>query len=165
LKTRHLLFVGLWVYKHLEHDRQEYQLQEALVMDRYLGRYAPYIYALLRIVAGLLFLMHGTQKLFSWPLPGPPQLGGLILAAGVIETVGGLMILFGLFASWAAFIASGQMAVAYFMAHQPRGTWPLQNDGEAAVLFCFIFLYIAARGSGPISLDQAIGIDGPVRGS
>lgn len=125
-------------------------------MERFLGRYEPYIYAILRIVVSFLFLLHGTQKLFGFPPTGKPgmPLNAMMTAAGVIEFVAGLMILFGLFASIAAFIASGEMAVAYFMVHQPQGALPLQNNGEPAVLFCFIFLYIAARGSGIWSIDS-----------
>lgn len=125
-------------------------------MDRFLGNYAPHIYALLRIVAGLLFAMHGTQKLFGWPGDGNTvELASMMGLAGIIELVGGLMIAFGVFASWAAFIASGEMAVAYFMAHAPQAMWPLQNQGELAVLYCFLFLYIAARGAGIWSVDGA----------
>lgn len=126
-------------------------------MRRILGRYEPYFYALLRIVSGFLFTLHGTQKLFGFPPSGKPAtpLNAMMTFAGTVELIAGLMILFGLFASIAAFIASGQMAVAYFMAHQPQGALPVQNGGDAAVLFCFIFLYIAARGSGILSLDSA----------
>jgi putative oxidoreductase len=124
-------------------------------MERFLGTYAPYLYALLRIVAGLMFAMHGSQKLFG--IPGgkdPVALFSMMGSAGVVELVGGLLIALGLFASIAAFIASGQMAVAYFMAHAPQAALPLLNGGEAAVLYCFLFLYIAARGSGVWSLDS-----------
>jgi putative oxidoreductase len=117
-------------------------------MERVLGRFAPQLYALLRIVAGLLFACHGAQKLFG-------VLGGQQVTlvsqrglAGVIEFVGGLMIAAGAFTGMAAFIASGEMAVAYFRAHAPRGLFPIQNGGELAVLYCFLFLYIAARGNG-----------------
>ena len=129
------------------------------MIDRYLGKYANYIYAVLRIVSGFLFLLHGTQKFFNFPAGNKPPmpLNAMTTAAGVIEIVAGLMIMFGLFAGIAAFIASGEMAVAYFMAHQPQGALPIQNGGEPAVLFCFIFLYIAARGSGILSLDSLIG--------
>lgn len=127
--------------------------------ERYLGRYAPYFYALLRIVAGFLFLLHGTQKFFGFPPTGKPPmpLNTMMAVAGVIEIVAGLMILIGFFAGIAAFIASGEMAVAYFMVHQPMGAFPIQNQGEPAVLFCFIFLYIAARGSGILSVDSLRG--------
>jgi len=117
-------------------------------MERILGRFAPQFYALLRIVAGLLFACHGAQKLFGLiggqRVPLMTQMG----LAGVIEFFGGLMIALGIFTGFAAFIASGEMAVAYFQAHAPRGTFPVLNGGEAAVLYCFIFLYISARGSG-----------------
>src|SRR5215216_1893990 len=108
-------------------------------MERFLGKYAPYLYALLRIVAGLLFALHGTQKLLGIPGGKPPGLPTIALVAGVIELVCGLMILLGLLTSIAAFIASGEMAVAYFMAHFPRGFWPIINQGELAVLLCFLF--------------------------
>lgn len=124
-------------------------------MERFLGSFAPYLYAVLRIVAGFLFAQHGTQKLFGFPGDKDPvELFSLMGLAGVIEFVGGLLIAIGLWASIAAFIASGQMAVAYFMAHAPQGPLPILNGGETAVLFCFLFLYIAARGSGVWSLDS-----------
>jgi putative oxidoreductase len=131
-------------------------------MDRILGRYAEPAYALLRIVAGFLFSFHGAQKLLGafGGVGGSGQtvpLVSLMGLAGVIELVGGLLILVGLFTSWAAFLASGQMAVAYFMAHQPNGTWPIQNHGETAALYAFVFLYIALRGAGIWSLDHALG--------
>ena len=125
-------------------------------MERFLGKYAPYLYALLRIVAGLMFAMHGSQKLFGFPGgKDPVALVSLMGLGGVIELVGGLMIALGLLASPAAFIASGMMAVAYFMAHAPQGALPILNGGEPAVLYCFLFLYIAARGSGVWSVDAA----------
>lgn len=116
-------------------------------MDTILGKYAPYFYALLRIVSGILFAMHGSQKLLG--IPGgkePMQLASMMGFAGVVELVGGLLIAIGLLTSLAAFIASGEMAVAYFMAHAPQGPLPVLNHGEPAVLFCFLFLYIAAQG-------------------
>ncbi len=116
--------------------------------------YAPHLYVLLRIVAGLLFACHGAQKLFG-VFGGPGgQLGASVPLfsvmglAGCIELVGGLLIALGVLTSWAAFVASGEMAFAYFMQHFPRGFWPIQNDGELAVLYCFLFLYIAANGDG-----------------
>jgi putative oxidoreductase len=124
-------------------------------MERILGKYSPQLYALLRIVAGLLFAMHGCQKLFGFPGDKPPvELASLMGFAGIVEFVGGLLIVLGLFASIAAFIASGQMAAAYFMAHAPKGSLPILNQGELAMLFCFLFLYIAARGSGIWSIDE-----------
>ena len=121
-------------------------------MQSLLGKYSPYFYALLRIVAGLLFAQHGVQKLFGL-LGGTQQpLMSQMGLAGIIEAFGGLAIALGLFTSPVAFVASGQMAVAYFQAHLPRGFWPIQNGGELAVLNCFLFLYIASRGSGKWSL-------------
>src|SRR5262245_16460264 len=121
-------------------------------MDAFLGRFAPYFYALMRIAAGLLFACHGAQKLFGvlggHRVPLMSQLG----LAGVIEFGGGLLIALGFFASIAAFIASGEMAYAYVTAHAPRGTFPIQNGGELAVLYCFLFLYIASRGNGILSI-------------
>ena len=113
--------------------------------------------SLLRIVAALLFLQHGGQKLLGWfgGLPGG-QLDTLMLVAGCIELIGGSLILLGLLTRPIAFLASGEMAVAYFMAHFPRGVWPLQNQGESPVLFCFLWLYFAASGPGPWSLDALI---------
>ena len=126
-------------------------------MQRVLGRFEPYFYTALRIVAGFLFALHGAQKLFGVlggkQMPLMSQMG----LAGVIEFVGGLMIAAGLFTSWVAFIASGQMAVAYFQAHAPRGPWPIQNGGELAALYCFLFLFIAARGTGPFGISRSKG--------
>ncbi|HLE20869.1 MAG TPA: DoxX family protein, partial [Vicinamibacteria bacterium] len=116
-------------------------------MNRYLGKFSPQAFALLRIVAGLLFAQHGAQKLFGL-LGGFGESGGtaalfsLMGLAGVIEFFGGLLVAVGLFASWAAFLASGEMAVAYFMAHAPQGFFPIQNRGELAALYCFLFLYV-----------------------
>jgi len=123
-------------------------------VDRYLGRYAPHLYAILRIVAGLMFALHGTQKLFGFPGSKPPASGALMMTGGVIECVGGLLVAIGLFASWAAFIASGEMAVAFFKAHfTPDNPLPNLNQGELAVVYCFLFLYIAAAGAGVWSID------------
>jgi len=122
-------------------------------MDGFLGRFAPHIYALLRIVAGVLFAQHGAQKLFGVLGGQQVSITSQFGLAGVIELVGGLMIAAGVFSSLFAFVASGEMAVAYFQAHAPRGLFPVQNGGELAVLYCFIFLYIAARGNGTWSLQ------------
>jgi putative oxidoreductase len=122
-------------------------------MDGFLGRFAPYIYTLLRIVAGVLFAQHGAQKLFGVLGGQQVSITSQFGLAGAIELVGGLMIAAGVFTSLMAFIASGEMAVAYFQAHAPRGLWPVQNGGELAVLYCFIFLYIAARGNGVWSIQ------------
>ena len=123
------------------------------LMEKLLGPYRPYLYAALRIIAGLAFAQHGAQKLFGVIGGKPMDLMSQMGAAGVIEFVGGIMIALGLFTSPVAFIASGEMAVAYFQAHFPRGFWPIQNGGELAVLYCFIFLYFAAAGSGRLSID------------
>src|SRR5438552_6469048 len=118
-------------------------------MERFLGRYSTYIYAIFRIVFGFLFFQHGTQIMFGWPPATPPmQAAGIILAAGIIELVAGFLIMIGFFSGIVAFLASGTMAVAYFMVHQPKGALPIMNQGELAALYCFAFLYIASRGSG-----------------
>jgi putative oxidoreductase len=127
-------------------------------MERFLERYADYTYALLRVVSGLLFFLYGTTKFFGYPPlpPGVPatDLDALSTVAGSIELVAGFLILIGLFSGTAAFVASGEMAVAYFLVHQPMGFWPTTTRGGLAVLFCFIFLYIASRGSGVWSIDS-----------
>lgn len=116
-------------------------------------RYAPYVYTAFRFVTGFLFMFHGLQKFGL--LGGQAQpIASMLGAAAIIEAGGGLLVAIGLFTRPAAFIASGEMAVAYFMAHQPKGTWPIQNQGELAVLFCFAFLYIATRGAGRYSVDR-----------
>jgi putative oxidoreductase len=117
-----------------------------------LRRFEPYAYAFLRIVAGLLFMFHGLQKfglVGGQMVPLMSKFG----AAAVIETVGGVLIMIGLQAAPVAFIASGEMAYAYFTAHQPRATWPIQNGGELAALYSFFFLYVATRGAGLLSVD------------
>ena len=124
-----------------------------------LSRYA---YALMRIVVGLAFAQHGAQKLFGsfGGMDGggaTAELASLMGVAGIIELVGGLLVALGLFARLAALICSGQMAAAYFMAHAGRGFWPIENGGELAVLFCFVFLHIASRGGGALSLGPSRG--------
>ena len=119
----------------------------------------------LRVMAGFLFLQHGAQKLFGWlggfgGTPGQTaELVSLMGLAGVLEFFGGLLILLGLFTRPVAFVLCGQMAVAYFMAHFTRGFWTIQNGGESAVLFCFVFLLLAALGPGSFSLDAALGLE------
>ena len=119
-------------------------------------------HALLRITAGLLFMMHGGQKLFGW-FGGPGGQGGTVeLAslmgfAGILELVGGALIVIGLLTRPVAFLLSGEMAVAYFMAHFPNGFWPIENQGEPAALFSFIFLFLAFNGAGPMSVDALRG--------
>ncbi len=125
-------------------------------MERYLGRYSEALYALLRFVSGVLFACHGAQKLFG-ALGGQQMTSSpLMLVGGIIEFFGGLMIALGLFAGFAAFLASGMMAVAYFMVHAKGGFWPIVNKGEPAVVYCFLFLYIASRGSGEYSLESLL---------
>jgi putative oxidoreductase len=122
-----------------------------------LGRYAPHLLALLRIITGLLFLSHGLVKLFGFPAgaqPGQVPLLGLMGVGAVIELVTGILIVLGLFTRPAAFLAAGQMAVAYWMFHAPQGFYPIVNQGELAILYCFIFLYLAAAGAGVFSLDE-----------
>jgi putative oxidoreductase len=126
-------------------------------MNRSLGKYSEPLYALMRLVAGFLFACHGAQKLFG-VLGGQSMVQNpKMLAAGVIEFVGGALVALGLWAAWAAFVASGEMAFAYFTAHAPGGLWPIMNHGELAVLYCFVFLYIASRGSGSPSVDAMRG--------
>ena len=122
----------------------------------WLSRWQPQLLAILRIVVGLLFLEHGFSKFFGFPVPFPVQpLPPLLVAAGVIECLAGALVTLGLFTRLAPFIASGEMAVAYFTQHFPTSPWPLANMGEGAILFCFIFLYIAAAGPGAWSIDGA----------
>ena len=115
-------------------------------------------HSLLRIVSGLLFIHPGGMKIFGWfgGMPPGAELTPLLVTAGVIELVCGTLILLGLLTRPAAFLASGEMAFAYFIGHFPHGFWPIQNHGEPAVLFCFIFLFFAANGGGPLSLDALL---------
>ena len=121
------------------------------------GRYAPQALSLLRIVAALLFVLHGSSKLFNFP-PFPmalPETGTMLWIGAILELVGGLLLLVGLFSRPVAFVLSGEMAVAYWMFHAPQSTFPSINQGEPAILFCFIFLLIAAAGPGAWSLDAS----------
>ena len=115
------------------------------------------IYAIARIIFGLLFFCHGGQKLFGLFGGGPPEMNAALWIAGTIEFFGGAMVAAGLFTGWAAFLCSGLMAFAYFLAHQPQGFLPIQNRGEMAVLYCWFFLFAAAKGSGIWSIDAARG--------
>ena len=124
----------------------------------WLSRWQPQLHAILRIVTGLLFLEHGTQKFLSFP---PGEMAGMGWAlsnpghyAGIIELICGFLIVIGLFTRPAAFLASGTMAVAYWMAHAPQNPFPVNNMGDAAILYCFVFLYFAAAGAGPWSVDD-----------
>ena len=121
---------------------------------------APHLLSLMRLMVAFLFIQHGGQKLFNYPvaMPGQPiELFSQIGVAGLLEFGGGLLLLMGLFTRWTAFVLSGEMAVAYFTAHAGRGFWPLGNHGELAVFYCFVFLYLAAAGGGPWSIDKLRG--------
>ena len=122
-----------------------------------LSKYAPVALGVLRIVLALLFIAHGTQKLFAFPtpFPMPGDLPPLLLIAGILEVGGGLLLLVGLFARPTAFILSGLMAVGYWMMHAPSSFYPVANGGDAAVLFCFAFLYLVFAGPGAFSVDGA----------
>ena len=125
-------------------------------MFRSLDRYQPELLGLLRIVAGLLFLAHGLVKLFGFPpeaQPGKVELMSLFGAGGIIELVAGVLIMIGLFTRPAAFIAAGEMAVAYWMMHAPRSFYPVANEGDAAILYCFLFLDLVAAGPGAFSIE------------
>ena len=135
-------------------------------MTNPLARFSPQLLSILRIVAAFCFILHGTGKLFHFPAaPGSPAMDIAMFSlpwfAGVLEAFGGFLLLIGLFTAPVAFLLSGEMAVAYFKAHAPNGFWPTLNHGEAAVLFCFLWLYIAAAGPGPWSVDAAIRRKGP----
>ena len=126
----------------------------------FLNNYATQLLGILRIVTGLLFLEHGLNKIIGFPAMAgaAPQAFNLMAfpvgPAGVIETVGGILIILGLFSRYAAFIASGEMAVAYFMAHFPRSPFPLLNGGGEAILYCFVFLYLASAGPGAFAINR-----------
>ena len=124
-------------------------------VDSFIYRYSDEALSLLRIVAALLFLLHGTSKLFDFPpYPlGSPNIYSTFWIAGVMELIGGTLLIFGLFSRLTAFLLSGEMAVAYWMFHAPSSPFPTVNGGEAAILYCFIFLFIAAAGPGAWSID------------
>ncbi len=127
-------------------------------LDGLAASWAPRLLSVLRVMTGLLFLQHGTAKLFK--IPVIPMFANLSLTslpgiAGILELVGGVLLILGLFTRSTAFVLSGLMAFAYFIAHAPRGFWPILNAGELAILYCFVFLYFAAAGPGPWSVDAA----------
>jgi putative oxidoreductase len=128
----------------------------ALDMTDTLERWSPYILAVLRIVTALIFIEHGIQKLLGFPAPpagGMPPAFSLLWFAGILEALGGLLLLLGLFTRPVAFLLSGEMAVAYWMVHAPRSFFPVLNAGDAAILYCFIFLYLVFTGPGAWSID------------
>ena len=129
-----------------------------MASSRLLEQWSPLALSVLRIVVGLLFLEHGTQKILDFP-PSPhgmPALLSLQGVQGIIELVGGVLILLGLFTRAVAFILSGDMAAAYFMAHAPKDFYPMMNGGDAAILYCFVFLYLVFAGGGRWSIDEAV---------
>ena len=122
-----------------------------------LNRYAPHVLGLLRIVTALIFIVHGAQKLFGFPAPPGPSLPAVFTLywfAGVLEFVGGLLVLVGFQTRIVAFILSGQMAFAYWMAHAPKSPYPALNGGDAAILYCFVFLYFVFAGAGAFAVDK-----------
>ena len=123
---------------------------------KFLARLAPYFLSALRMAAAITFIEHGTQKLFGVPMGPRVALGSLIGVAGLVETFGGALMLLGALTRPVAFVLAGEMAYAYFTVHAPQGRWPIQNQGELAVLYCFLWLYFSAAGAGPISLDRAM---------
>ena len=123
-------------------------------MKPFMSSYNSQVYALMRIVAGFLFLWHGAQKLFGIPSAMPGDVPAFIIyGAGPIELIGGTLIMVGLFTRWAAFLTSGQMAIAYWMVHGTKALLPIQNQGELAALYCFVFLFISTQGGGIWSVD------------
>lgn len=126
-----------------------------------LTAFSPWMLSILRIVTGLIYLEHGSSKLLDFPPPGEgmpsnPPLMSLVGVGAVLELVGGALIVFGLFTRPVAFLLSGQMAVAYWMFHAPQSPYPMINMGDAAILYCFVFLYLVFAGPGPLSLDAML---------
>lgn len=124
-----------------------------MLSDSFRATWSPRVLSLLRIIVGLLFMEHGLSKYFGFPITPSFHVAGILWVAGAIEIVAGGLVALGLFTRPAAFIASGEMAFAYFMSHFPKSFFPLINGGEGAVLFCFIFLFFALEGGGPWGID------------
>jgi putative oxidoreductase len=144
-------------YRRAGSPRRAMRRGTTMTITERANAWAPQILSILRIIVALLFFEHGTVKLFGWPGPGPAQLSTLLYAAAIIEVVGGALLAVGLFGRLAAFIMSGEMAFAYFISHHMSPSFfPILNRGDAAILYCFVFLYIAAAGGGPWSLDRAL---------
>lgn len=133
-------------------------------LDNFTSAWSPRVLSILRIIIGFLYICHGMQKLFGFPLlPGAPVVPYELLtlrgASGILEGFGGGLILLGLFTRPVAFLLSGHMAFAYFIGHAPANFWPILNRGELAIMFCFVFLYLSTAGGGPWSLDRVLGRD------
>ncbi|MEW5423431.1 DoxX family protein [Amorphus sp. 3PC139-8] len=124
---------------------------------KFMQRWTPELLSLLRIISAASFFTHGAMKLFAWPAPFEFHMNSILYLAGVLEVCGGFLLVLGLFSRPVAFVLSGSMAVAYFMVHASGGFFPVLNHGEAAMLYCFVFLYIAAAGPGPLSVDALVG--------
>jgi putative oxidoreductase len=128
-------------------------------MSARFSSYAPIMLSVLRIIAALIFLEHGTQKILGFPPGGPDPLPHMMTTlwwAGMIEMIPGFLLVIGLYTRTAAFLAAGEMAFAYWIGHFPRAFWPVDNGGDAAILYCFIFLYILCAGPGPWSVDAKL---------
>lgn len=130
------------------------QFGESTMNLTFLNKYQPYSIASLRIITALLYMAHGTQKAFGFPIAGPESLSTMSLTSAILEIVGGALILTGLFTRPVAFILSGHMAFAYFIAHAPRSFYPVANGGDSSILFCFVFLLLVTTGAGAFSLDN-----------
>ena len=142
-----------------DHERPRPTTGFASTAQPTVAQWTPELLSVLRVVAAFLFMAHGTQKLFAFPVAqpqAPVDMSSLMGVAGVLESIGGLLLLIGIYTRPVAFVLAGEMAAAYFLAHAPRGVWPVLNGGELAVLYCFLFLFFTAAGAGAWSLDAMI---------